>query len=245
MFRSDRDALAGKVDDLRAENERLRAQNEAMRADLLARRAATPEADRVEIYRANIAALSAGERAALSVHSLKAFPLWATAALHVATFGVFSLVHFNLMHDRLPKAHHKDPTAAKGIGFTFIPYFHFYWIVFNTLRLTDRINLQFRLRGKPDAVPRALAILVGVLSMLPYVQFVTAPIAWAVMALFLQRAVNRLVEMRDTETRREVVSTRVDVPGMRIDAAGTEVDAEEIAQAEAEVVEIATRRRRE
>ena len=196
MFRSDRDALAQEVEDLRRERAQLQNQNEAMRADLLSRRATSPSSGSVNAYKAGVAHLTPGERVALAEHRVEAFPVWAAVVLHFVTFGIFSLVHFSQLHDRLPKAEHDDPTAGKAIGFTFIPYFNFYWIVFNTLRLTDRINLQFRLRGLPDAIPRGLMMLTAVTSLIPYLNvplafFVMWPIAVAV----LQRAANTLAAL--------------------------------------------------
>jgi hypothetical protein len=51
-----------------------------------------------------------------------------------------------LQHDRLPQIERDDPSAAKAIGLSFLPYYNLYWVIFNTMRLTDRINLQYRLR---------------------------------------------------------------------------------------------------
>jgi hypothetical protein len=199
MFRSDRDALAGQVDDLRAENERLRQQNEAMRADLLAQRSA--EAQPVtKVYKEGIAHLGKGEQAALARHSLEAFPVWATVLLHVVTFGISSFIRFNLMHDKLPKAERDDPSNAKAIGFHFIPYFNYYWVFFNALRLTDRLNLQCRLRGMPEGVSRGLVIGAAVSAVIPYVQMITAPIVFLVVAIHMQRTVNALVA-HDAEQR--------------------------------------------
>jgi hypothetical protein len=247
MFRSDRDALAGQVDDLRSENERFRAQNEAMRADLLTRRAAQPAQVDRDIYKSDLSHLTPGERAALSEHRLQFFPVWATLLLHVATFGLSSLVHFNLLHDRLPRAQHNDPTAAKGLGFSFIPYFHFYWYVWNPVRLTDRINLQFRLRGLPEGVPRWLTIVAGVLTVVPYFGLLAAPIIWFVMAIFLQRGVNRLAELGDEGRLREArVDARVGVPGVRIPAVRDLQAPDEVAaaaEADAEVDAAPARRR--
>lgn len=209
MFRSDRDALAGQVDDLRAENERLRAQNEAMRTDLLARREAAP-APAGSVYKSGFAHLTPGERAALAVHSLRPFPVWALVLLHVFTLGIFSFVHFNLMHDRLPKAEHDDPSAAKGIGFWFIPYFNLYWMFFNPLRLVDRINLQYRLRGEPDAMPRGIVVAAAVISIIPYF----APLAWLGAAIRMQRVVNRLATPPQEAAVPEAVAAAT-VPGAR------------------------------
>jgi hypothetical protein len=197
MFRSDRDALAQQVDDLRREREDLRAQNEAMRSDLLTRRQVAPRAPgRGNVYKQGVAQLTPGERAALTQHSLERFPIWAVLLLHFVTLGVFPLIHFSLLHDRLPRAESDDPSAPRAIGFSFIPYFNLYWIVFNTLRLTDRLNLQFRLRGMPDRVPRGLLLLASVVTLIPYVDIVFAGLFfWPIAIYYLQRSANELAEL--------------------------------------------------
>jgi hypothetical protein len=196
MFRSDRDALAQEVEDLRRERAELRAQNDAMRTDLLARRqqrAPVPVPGAVNVYKQGIAHLTPGERAALGCHEVDAFPTWAALLLHFATFGLFSLIHFSRLHGQLPRAERDDPSTAKAIGFSFIPYFHLYWWVFNPLRLADRINLQFRLRGLPDAVPRGLVLATGVASVV-YVAFGWL-FFWPIAIVFFQRAANQLAAL--------------------------------------------------
>jgi hypothetical protein len=199
VFRSDRDALAEQVDDLRAENERLLAQNEAMRTDMLTQHAERPPpyAPRRSVYQRGLAELTPGEQAALGEHQLRSFPLWAMVLLHFATFGVWSLIHFGRQHGRLPKAEHDDPSAARAVGFSLIPYFHFYWWPWNALRLADRLNLQLRLAGERDEIPRNLILGLAIVGVVPYVGFVFGlPIGWLVVALYLQRAVNRLAALR-------------------------------------------------
>jgi hypothetical protein len=197
MFRSDRDALAQEVEELRQERIRLQAQNDAMRDDLLTRRQQHPAVRSPgSVYKQPTSQITPGERVALLPHSVEPFPVWLTVVLHFLTFGIFPLVHLSNLHDRLPKAESDDPSAGRAIGFSFIPYFNFYWIVFNTLRLADRINLQFRLRGLPDRVPRGLALAAGVLSVVPYINFILGfTILWPITIAYFQRAVNELAAL--------------------------------------------------
>jgi hypothetical protein len=196
MFRTDRDALAQEVEELRQERAQLQAQNETMRTDLLARRQ-NPAEVRVptHIYKQGVAHISPGERVALLRHEVESFPVWLAVVFHFLTFGIFPLIHFSNLHDRLPKAEHDDPSAGKAIGYTFIPYFQLYWIVFNTLRLTDRINLQFRLRGLPDRVPRGLALTTSVLTAVPYINVLSFMVLWPIAIAYLQRAANELAAL--------------------------------------------------
>ncbi len=201
MFRSDRDALAQEVEELRAERERLQAQNDAMREDLLARRQGLPPPPPLPgaIYKRGVAHLTPGERAALSKHSVDGFPVWAMLVLHFVTLGVFPLAYFSTLHGRLPKAERDDPTPAKGFWFTLIPYLGIYWVIFNTSRLVDRINLQFRLRGLPDRVPRTFLITTAAVSAIPLAYYpyllLAFPFLWPFAIFFLQRAVNDLAKL--------------------------------------------------
>ncbi|WP_437585377.1 hypothetical protein [Sorangium sp. So ce1000] len=219
MFRSDRDALADKLGDVQAENERLRQQNEAMRHALLAQRIGGRSAAS-NVYRGGVVGLGTGERVALARHRLEAFPVWATALLHVVTFGIVSFVRFNSMHAQLPQAERDDPSVGKAVGFHFIPYYNYYWIFWNGLRLCDRVNLQCRLRGMPDGVPRGLVIAACVASIIPYIQVLAGPIAWLFVAIAMQRTVNRIVELDARTTSERVDRVRVDagVFGARIPA---------------------------
>lgn len=218
MFRSDRDALAQEVEDLRAEKERLAAENEAMRHDLLARRAVPGARLTGNIYKDGVAHLGQGERLALARHSVESFPVWAAVVLHFLTFGLFSLIHFSRLHNRLPRAAQDDPTAGRAIGFSFIPYFHFYWHVFNPMRLADRINLQFRLRNLPDAVPRQLVVTAAVLGVIPYVNyFIGYTIVWPIAIAYLQRAVNQLAALPSDRLDTAEAEARA-IPQVRVPA---------------------------
>ena len=157
MYRDEKDAAFQQLELLRRESDNLRYENAAMRNELLHVRVAPPDPNQ-NVYRMQGWQISPGARAALSHHNLTTFPAWAAGLLHVTTFGLFSIIQMGLTHDRLPKVYTDDPSAGRAIGFTFIPYFNMYWIFFNSMRLADRINLQYRLRGLPDGVPRGFIV---------------------------------------------------------------------------------------
>lgn len=193
MFRDDRQAMVCKLDVLDREAESLRSQNAAMREQLLAVRRDGAQGLTFDVYRADVAALEPGYRAALAWHRLTPFPAWVVAILHLLTFGIFPLIHFGMCHDNLPRAHPNDPSSAKAIGFAFIPYFNLYWVFFSSLRLADRINLQLRLRGLQPMVPRGLMIATSIMSVIPYVNILLGfPIMWTIAVCYYQRAINRL-----------------------------------------------------
>jgi hypothetical protein len=198
MYRDDRDATIQRAEALEREASSLRGDNQAMREELLALRRAgvVGQPQLYNVYACDVAQLPAGERAALSHHSLTPFPVWATALLHLVTFGLFPLIHFGMQHDKLPRAMANDPTSGKAIGFTFIPYFNLYWVFFNSMRLCDRLNLQLRLRGMEADAPRGLMIACSILGVIPYVNiFIGLPFMWTIGVCVLQSAVNRVAAL--------------------------------------------------
>ncbi len=194
MYRDDSDAIRERVHVLDREAELLRRQNEAIRQhNLMLQRSYGRGGD---VYRVPAELLAPAERAVLAHHQIRStFPAWATGILNLISFGLFGLIHFGMMQDRLPRAAHDDPSAGKSIGFAFIPYYNLYWMFFSSLRFTDRMNLQFRLRGLPDGIPRGLVMASCICSMIPYVNIVTMPILWTVTVVLMQMAANRLARM--------------------------------------------------
>jgi len=194
MFRDEREAMARKIDVMDREAETLRADNAAMREQLLAQHGVSASTFTLDPYRADVSMLDPGLRAALRHHQLQPFPVWLIGVLNVLTFGFFPLIWLNLSHDRLPRAHSADPTTGRAIGFAFIPYFNLYWVFFSSLRLCDRLNLQMRLRGLPEQVPRGLVMATAIFTVIPYLNILIGfPILWTITVCFYQRTINRLV----------------------------------------------------
>ena len=127
-------------------------------------------------------------------HALEAFNTPVTVLLHFVTFGIFSWIHFGLLHDRLPRVRHDDPSGAKAICFYFIPFFNIYWLFFENIRICDRINEQRRIAGLPETAPKGLAIAYGVLCCIPYLNLLIGhPILGAIYFGTLRANVNELV----------------------------------------------------
>ena len=200
-YRDDQEALYQRLDGVEREAERLRHENEAMRAAVggmhsppgMGSTFALPPG---AVYRlVDVQTLPLEERARLAAHTVRPFPAWAVALLNLVTFGLFPLIHFGLQHDRLPRATENDPSSSKAIGFSFIPYFNLYWIFFNALRLCDRLDLQLKLRARPERAPRGLMLAACILSVIPYANFVLAPILWTIAVCFLQSTVNLVASL--------------------------------------------------
>lgn len=215
MFRDDVGALALQNEELRREVERLRVEGAAMRRALVAiQRGDHPELvpTPATLYGGDLSGLPDGLRAAYAQHGLTPTPAWQIALLHVLTFGISSVVHFSRMSERLPQLSQDDPNALKAaLGF-FIPYYNLYWLFAFPLRMTDRINLQFRLRGKEPPLSRTMMVIAGIITIPLYFLF---PIAWLIPAWRAQRAVNALCAL-GPPTPAEAAEART---GVRVETA--------------------------
>jgi hypothetical protein len=209
MYRDDGEAMHHRNDALAREVEALKSENLAIRevanAHVPPAHYAAPVPYGPLMYMTDVSVIPLQERARLANHAVRGkFPVWLTGLLNILTFGLFPMIHFGLLHDRLPRASHNDPSSAKAIGFQFIPYFNFYWIFFSALRLADRLNLQLRLRGERKLVSRGLLIAACVLTVIPYINLVIGiPIMWTIASCMLQARVNRIAELdpRDWDAR--------------------------------------------
>jgi hypothetical protein len=200
MYRDDRDALQHRLDGTTREADRLRQENESMRAAVsrihVDNTSTLMLPPHVTYRLTDVRTLPLEERARLAAHSIQPFPVWATGVLNFITFGLFGLIHFGLMHDKLPQAASNDPSAGKAIGFQFIPIFWLYWIFFSSLRLCDRLTLQLKLRGRTDTAPRGFLIACCIVSVIPYVGWVIGiPIMWTIAVCLLQSTVNKVAQL--------------------------------------------------
>src|ERR1051325_11798966 len=104
-------------------------------------------------------------------HTLTSFPVALVVVFHILTGGIFSWIHFQLMHDRLPRVRADDPSATKAILFYLIPVFNIYWMFFANLRLIDRIDEQRVMFGLRASNLKGLAIASLVAHVLLFVPF--------------------------------------------------------------------------
>jgi hypothetical protein len=195
MYRDDQEAAIQRAESATREADDLRRENDAMRNALVAQAPAPPTfafmPNNAVYPNLDPRMLPLSERARLSQHSLQRSSVVGGIFLNWITFGLYGLIHFGAMHDRMPRAAANDPSAGKAIGFQFIPYFNFYWIFFNALRLCDRVNLQFRLRGLPNRAPRGLVLTACIFTVIPYIGWLLAYlIFWPIAGGKLQVAVN-------------------------------------------------------
>lgn len=124
------------------------------------------------------------------------FPVAVAVLLHIFTFGLFSLIWFNLMHDKMPRLRHDDPSGGKGVGFCFIPFFNLYWIFFTLTRLERRIEEQRVARGLLPASMNGFVIASCIFLVFPYINyFIGVPIFGAILAGRLQSRANELARL--------------------------------------------------
>jgi hypothetical protein len=196
MYRDDQEAALARADSATRENDQLKRDNDAMRSALVHQPPAPPTFMIMQpgmVYpNLDIRQLPLAERARLAHHSLQRFPVAVSVLLHYLTLGLFNFIHLSMNHSRLPQAAPNDPSTGKAIGFQFIPYYNLYWIFFNSLRLCDRLNLQFKLRGLPTRAPRGIVMTACILSVIPYIgQLLAWLIIWPIASGMLQSTVNK------------------------------------------------------
>lgn len=102
--------------------------------------------------------LTADQVEQLKQNQLSSFNPVLAVILSIFTIGIFAAIYYGLKHGKLPRVKDNDPSAGKAIGFMFIPYFNIYWAFVVWPRLVDRINLQFRLRGRQSPLSRGFCI---------------------------------------------------------------------------------------
>lgn len=134
------------------------------------------------------------------IHELDRFPIAAVVFFQIITLGLFSLIHFGLMHDKMPKLRYNDPSAGKAIGYMLIPFFNLYWMFFMYIRLCDRIAEQRVFRGLPASNLRSHAIGACVVSLIPFVgPLVCLLILDPIFLGLLQSKVNNLADASAAE----------------------------------------------
>jgi hypothetical protein len=142
-------------------------------------------------------------------HRLTAFSVAGLVLLHFVTFGVFPLVHFNLMHDKLPKLRRGDPSAFTAVGLSFVPIVNLLWFFFTFRRLCVRINEQRRFRDLEETAPQTLAVMVPTLLVCGFGGTILPLTGWVVLGAslyvlipvfiaVLQASVNELVVYDET-----------------------------------------------
>lgn len=124
---------------------------------------------------------------------IKLHVAWAVV-LNILTFWTFSIFYYWLIHSDLPKIKEDDFSAWKAIWFLFIPFFNIYRIFVFWLRLVDRINFQYTLRGYEKPISRKLTIAYLIICCIPYVNLVSIFILENILVYQIQNTINTLVD---------------------------------------------------
>ncbi len=144
------------------------------------------------------------------MHELGRFSVAAVVVLSIVTLGIFNLIYFGLMHDKMAKLRYNDPSAGKAIGYMLIPFFSLYWMFFIYIRLCDRIAEQRVFRGLPPRNLRGLAIAACVFGLIPYLGWIGGPLILdPIFFGLLQSRVNELAHATADELSQQQSSAAV------------------------------------
>ncbi len=125
------------------------------------------------------------------------FPVWLAVVLSIFTLNMFGTFYYGLKHSQLPRIKSDDFFGGKAIGYLFIPFFNFYWIFIFWLRLIDKINFQFKLRNQQAPIPKGLVLATVIISVIPYVGYISYFILFPIVIGITQSACNTLAADRD------------------------------------------------
>lgn len=154
-----------------------------------------PVALLVVLHVLNFAILFAAFEIGLHEHFRDQSLLAVAMLWHFVSFGLFASIFMGLNHSKLPRLNYNDFTAGKAIGFLFIPFFNFYWLFVFWLRLVDRVNFQYRLRGEKPPIDRGQALGAVIIAVVPCLgAFFAELVMFPIVAGEIQSAVNGLVD---------------------------------------------------
>ncbi len=142
----------------------------------------------------NIKKLKPAEKNKLITKDFYEFPVAAAVILHIITFGLFSIIYYGIIHGKCPKLLGNDFGTGKAIGFMFIPFFNLYWIFMFWLRLTDKVNLQLKLRNKSSRISKGFVIGSVILCLIPYLNYVGLFIFLSIVVGSVQSHLNKIAK---------------------------------------------------
>ena len=141
----------------------------------------------------DLSSLSKSDHKNMQHHDLKKTlsPWWAVF-FNIITWWLFGIFSYGLVCDHLPLIKRNDFWSGKAIWYMFIPFFNIYWTFVFRLRLTDRINLQYRLENKSAPISRSLVLTTLILDFVPYINYISLLVLHSIVVYKIQSAVNGL-----------------------------------------------------
>jgi NADH:ubiquinone oxidoreductase subunit 6 (subunit J) len=79
-------------------------------------------------------------------------------------------------------------TPGQAVGYCFIPFYNLYWFFMASIGLCEAINRTMVAQGKPPKAPKGLAIASSVAQVVPYCNYLVAPILWTVFMFMVDGA---------------------------------------------------------
>lgn len=122
--------------------------------------------------------------------------LFLVVFLNIATLWSFFKWYYWLKHKDLPKIKEDDP-FERNIVWNQVP---FYWackFIDYELRLVDRLNFQYKIRGKKNPISRVLMMIDLVSLRIPVLDIIPNITVWSILVWQMQSAINGLVQEKD------------------------------------------------
>lgn len=122
--------------------------------------------------------------------------------------GPFALVYFGAILSWIYKSWEFLPPEmrrnASGRSFEpgaavlglFIPIYGLYWLFAQSLGLCDAIDAALVQSGRAPAAPRTLAVVCGVVQLIPFVNWLLGPVLWLTYMFLVDRAKRQLAPSR-------------------------------------------------
>jgi hypothetical protein len=82
----------------------------------------------------------------------------------------------------------KAVTPGAAIGYLFIPFFNLYWVFIANVGLCEAVNRTLVSRGGQPRAPKGLAIAACISHLVPYCNFLVAPILWTIYMVMMDGA---------------------------------------------------------
>ena len=101
----------------------------------------------------------------------------------------------------LPPALRRDTsgrtfTPAAAVLLLFVPLFNLYWTFAQSLGLCDAVDAALVQSGKAPASPRNLALVCGIVQLIPLVNWLLGPVLWLTFMFLVDRAKRQLAPVR-------------------------------------------------
>jgi MFS family permease len=121
--------------------------------------------------------------------------LWALTYCVAALTWIYQSWAF-LPHEMRRTASGRPITPGGAVGALFIPFYNLYWMFVIAPGLCDAINAAQAQSGRSPSAPRELATIAAVVQVIPYINWLLAPVLWIVYMFKVDHAKEELLAHR-------------------------------------------------